>query len=126
MQPTNLLEEAKSHFEHWRAMRTKRGKIPEYLWDKVRPLLDHYPLTAISHALRVNANQIRANVQIDAGINFVEAKINSSPLPKMPIISFSGDTQTCSIEFHRANGGVLKIGALPVASLPVIIAQFMV
>jgi hypothetical protein len=27
---TNLLDHAESHFYHWRATRTKRGKIPDY------------------------------------------------------------------------------------------------
>ena len=34
-QQPNLLDDGKSHFDHWRATRIKRGKIPEYLWDKV-------------------------------------------------------------------------------------------
>ena len=31
MQQNNLLEEAKSHFDHWRLTRPKRGKIIDYL-----------------------------------------------------------------------------------------------
>ncbi len=38
-QQTDLLANVKSHFEHWRATRTKRSKISEYLWRKVKLLI---------------------------------------------------------------------------------------
>jgi len=126
MQKQTLLDEAKSHFDHWRATRTKRGKIPEYLWDKVKPLIDCYPLTAITNALSLNTNQIKENLNIDTNINFVEAKTGSPALlTSQPIITLCTNTQTCSIELHRVCGGVLKISAIPVASLSAIITQFM-
>jgi hypothetical protein len=80
MQQHALLADVKSHFDHWRATRNKRCKIPEYLWDKVKALIEHYPLTAITHALSTNTNQIRENLKIDAAINFVEAKTEVVPL----------------------------------------------
>ncbi len=127
MQQHTLLEEAKSHFDHWRATRTKRGKIPEYLWDKVKPLIDRYPLTAITNALSLNTNQIKENLNICTSINFIEAKTESlAPLTSKSITSLCTSTQTCSIELHRINGCVLKVSAIPVASLPEIITQFMV
>ena len=74
MQQNTLLDETKSHFDHWRTTRNKRGKIPEYLWDKVKPLMDHYSLTTITNALRINTNQIKENINFGLEINFVEAK----------------------------------------------------
>jgi hypothetical protein len=127
MQHNTLLDEAKSHFDHWRATRTKRGKIPGYLWEKVKPLINHYHLTAITRALNINTNQIREHLKLDENVNFVEAQTEALPLQtRQPIISLSPDSQTCSIELHRVGGCVLKINALPVASLPAIITQFMV
>ena len=126
MQQRALLDDVKSHFDHWRTTRTKRGKIPEYLWNRVKPLIEYYPLTTITNALRINTNQIRENLKIDTAIHFVEAKPEVAPmLIKKPIISSSADTQTCSIEVHRTNGGILKISAFPVASLFAVISQFM-
>ena len=122
MQQNTLLEEAKSHFDHWRLTRTKRGKIPEYLWEKVKPLITHYPLTEITRALSINTNQIREHLEMDVSINFVEAEI---PQRHQPTVSLSADIATCSIELLRVSGCVLKINALPVASLPAIITQFM-
>jgi hypothetical protein len=65
MQQNTLLDEAKSHFDHWRLTRTKRGKTPEYLWEKDKPLINRHPLTAIIHALNINTNQIREDFKID-------------------------------------------------------------
>lgn len=127
MQQHASLEEVKSHFDYWRATRTKRGKIPASLWDKVKPLLDLYPLSAITNTLSINTNQIRENLEIDpTKINFVEVKTDSLTTTKQPIIALCENTQTCSIELHRINGVVLKVSAIPIASLPSIITQFMV
>ena len=128
MQQHTSLDEVKSHFDHWRATRTKRGKIPAYLWDKVKPVLGLYPLSAITNALSINTNQIRENLEIDTtNINFVEVKTDSlTTLTKQPITALCENTQTCSIELHRINGVVLKVSAIPVTSLPSIITQFMV
>jgi len=67
------LEEVKSHFDQWRATRTKREKIPASLWDKVKLLIGCYSLTSITKALRINSNQMKENLDMDAAINFVEA-----------------------------------------------------
>lgn len=128
MQQNTSLEEAKSHFDHWRATRTKRGKIPAYLWDKVKPMLGVYPLSAITNALSINTNQIRENLEIyTTSINFVEVKTDPLATPaKQSIATLCEITQTCSIELHRVNGVILKVSTIPVASLPAIITPFMV
>jgi hypothetical protein len=39
-QDTTLLNEVKSHLEHWRTTRTKKGeRIPDHLWDKPKILI---------------------------------------------------------------------------------------
>jgi len=128
MQENSLsLDEVKSHFEHWRMTRSKqRERIPEYLWDEVKILIDHYSLQDITQALRINTGQIKDNLKIATKINFVEALLEtSSSLTSQQIVSVQNNDCICSIEFHRANGGILKINAFPVASLPAIITQFM-
>ncbi len=121
------LDEVKSHFEHWRATRTKqRERIPEYLWDHVKTLIGRYSLMDITQALRLNTSQIKDNIKTNQSIDFVEAKIVRSPaLTNKPTVSFSNSESTCSIELHRVNGGILKINAFPITSLPAIINQFM-
>src|SRR5690349_15319074 len=105
MQQHALLDDVKFHFNHWRTTRTKRGKIPEYLWNKVQSLIKHYPLSVITNALNLNTNQIRDNINIDTTIHFVEAKSEVTPTPIMKsTISLRENTQTCTIELHRSNG----------------------
>lgn len=121
------LDEVKSHFDHWRITRTKqRERIPEYLWNHVKTLIDRYSLMDITKTLRLNTSQIKDNIKINTNIHFVEAKIDKfSSLARKPIVSFSNSEHTCSIELHRINGGILKVNTLPVALLPAIINQFM-
>jgi hypothetical protein len=126
MQRTLLsLYEVKSHFQHWRATRIKRSKIPVYLWELVKQLIGHYSLTIITKALNINSNQIRDNINLDDTINFVEVGPNIKPLEPDQLSSAIDDARSCAIELHRTNGGILKISRLPVSSLSVIITQFM-
>ncbi len=53
------LDEVKSHFERWRATRSKlRERIPQHLWDEVKAILDRYPLAEVTKSLRINAYQM--------------------------------------------------------------------
>jgi hypothetical protein len=67
MQQSILFEEkltlsgVKKDFDHWRATREKRGKIPDLLDNKVKALLDYYPSTKISRTLGVNPSLIASN-----------------------------------------------------------------
>jgi hypothetical protein len=74
MQQRALLEDVKFHFDHWRTTRTKRGKIPEYLWDKVKSIMEYYPLTVITNTLRLNTNQIRENLRIESAMCLLKQK----------------------------------------------------
>ena len=67
------LDEVKLHFDHWRTTRSKRERIPVYLWDMVKQIIDSYSLTQITTTLSINTNQIKDNIDIKQSINFVEA-----------------------------------------------------
>ena len=123
----DLLSDVKSHFDHWRATRTKRGKIPEYLWEKVKLLIDKYSLTVITETLGINTNQLRENVEVKSKINFVEIVTDTTSQLSSTAqhqVSVPNNKATCSIELHRSTGGVLKISDYPIESLSVIITQF--
>ena len=123
---TNSLDDVKSHFDHWRATRTKRGKIPDYLWEKVKSLIGRYSLTTITESLSINTNQMRKHVDLGETVNFIEVSSNTATLPPsndQPTIAINHD-KTCSIELHRSSGGVLKIAEFPIESLHVMITQF--
>lgn len=106
MQQNSLtLEEVKSHFDHWRATRTKkRERIPEYLWGKVETLIERYSIADITKTLSINTGQMKDNLKsafVSTKINFVEARTEyPSSLTKHSITSFSDNNQTCSN--HRA------------------------
>lgn len=128
--PTNLtLEEVKQHFEHWRATRVKRCKIPDFLWDEVKGLIGRYPTSQIAQRLRINAYQISSGAitKSKPNITFVHAHpmFSSQETIKQSSSSLDNAMETCSLEIHRANGGILKINQFPVVSLTSIIHQFM-
>jgi hypothetical protein len=122
------LDEVKSHFDHWRATRTKkRERIPMSLWEEVRMLISRYSLSEITKILSINTGQIKDNIKLETKIGFVEVKTEPlSSQPERSSTSYLVDhNQTCSIELSRANGVVLKISLLPIDSLQRIILQFM-
>lgn len=122
------LNDVKDHFDHWRATRTKRGKIPACLWDEVKTLIGRYPTSQIAQTLHVNAYQISSGVNNKIDFTFVPARVtNSATTPAKSSLSISGvdDKDTCTFEIRRQSGCVLKITEFPVGSLAVIINQFM-
>src|SRR5436190_308625 len=121
------LEEVKSHFEHWRATRTKmREKIPQHLWDKVKILIDRYSLVHIAQVLRLNTTQIKDNLRIRPQLNFAEAKIEPQAIfSSRSLLSTSNKGQTYSVELQRPNGTILRISSLAPDSINKIISQFM-
>ena len=120
------LDDVKTHFEHWRTIRTKqRERIPQSLWDEVKTLIDRYSLSEITTALRINTSQIKDNLKIKTKINFAEAHIDISNSSHRSPISFIDKEQTCAIELHRADGNILKINSLSFVSIQKIISQFM-
>lgn len=101
------LDDVKAHFEHWRTTRTKqRERIPQYLWDEVKTILDRYSLSDITAALRINTSQIKDNLKINTKINFTEARIDTSNFLHQSSMLFTNKEQTCAIELHCANGNI--------------------
>ena len=59
---TSQLEAVVNQFEHWRATRSKRGRIPDALWALVAPLMQQYSHNEIASALRLNHAQMKERV----------------------------------------------------------------
>jgi hypothetical protein len=108
------LAELKAQFAHWRATRSKVGKIPEPLWDGVRQLTKQYGHSQIASELGLNFQQMRSKLQNDvtdeqstkdpfvpAPSGFIEAA-----LPSMA--SYGPVPQTTTLELSRPDGIVLK------------------
>ena len=56
------LEAVTTEFKHWRETRSKQGKIPEALWDKVIQLLEHHSIAELTRVLRLSHEQIRTKL----------------------------------------------------------------
>lgn len=102
------LESVNAAFEHWRETRTSQGKIPDYLWEQVKALLDTYPLSKICSTLKVSHVQIKENI-IDVVNRFQFIEVNNQAV--LPELSpeFDIHDDYCSIELCRASGDGLDI-----------------
>jgi hypothetical protein len=72
----------------------------------------------------VNAYQISTGVNSKLELTFVTAR-HAVVTPEVNKIDKTSSVGTCSLEFHRPRGGVLKITGMPLISLPAFINQFM-
>lgn len=128
---TLTLEAVKSRFDHWRATRTKRSKIPDTLWDDVRQLSKKYGYSQLSSQLGISYPQLHAHLGerdqqssldsstfnfINAGIPFLQP---SSPhLPQWPLTSGILEVQGC-------NGLNFKVTGLSQQDLVALIHTFL-
>ena len=122
--PPDQLDIVKQEFEHWRNSRPKMSKIPIYLWEMVKPLMDEYPISMISRALGLNHSQLKQNVT-EQSISFVEAvSCTTSEVEIHQPMDDSSLEHKCDIELKRPCGSVLKINALPTSVITTLIPSF--
>jgi len=57
------LSRTRALFEHWRATRSGREKIPEQLWQAVIALRDRYPASPLCRELHLSAGALRARLR---------------------------------------------------------------
>lgn len=117
------LSSVKEAFTHWRATRLRQGKIPDYLWEQVRGLLNDYPIAKICSALSISTVQIREKLlpKEDAAIQFVEVKEPFHVVTMPPC----EQSDVCTIELHRPCGSIFKVNRLPVSLVSQLITDFM-
>ena len=120
----NKLETVKQAFRHWRTTRTRRGQIPDELWEQVKGLLGDYTLSKISSHLGISLIQIRKKlvpVQ-NTSLQFVEVKGK----PTMMDSEFLSNSDVpCSVELHRPCGSILKINAVPMSRVSKLMLDFL-
>jgi hypothetical protein len=108
------LESVVRQFEHWRATRKKRERIPDTLWKLVAPLMNQYGHNEIAIALKVNHGQLRKYVQ--PLLSHTQQK--STTFVECPL---SIATSSVVLEFACRNGSMVKIsGLLAVEMQPLI------
>lgn len=122
--PLNQLDIVKQEFKHWRNSRPKMSKIPIYLWEMVKPLIDEYPISIISRTLGLNHSQLKQNVT-EQSVSFVEAiSCTTSEAEIHQPTDDSSFEHKCDIELKRPCGCVLKINALPLSVITTLIPSF--
>lgn len=118
------LDIVKQAFQEWRDSRPKVGKIPLYLWEMVKPLMNEYPISIVSRSLGLSYSQLKQNV-IEQSISFVEAvSCTTSKIEVQPPTVEHTHEQKCDIELKRPCGSVLKINALPISIITTLIPSF--
>lgn len=120
----DTLKLVKEAFVHWRTTRLRQGKIPDYLWEQVRGLLNDYPLVKICSALSISTVQIREQLlpKEDVAIQFVEVK---EALTVDTRITQVGQSDVCAIELYRSCGSIFKASTMPVSVVSQLITDFM-
>ncbi len=115
--PSSLtLESVKEKFEHWRATREKRGRIPDALWELVIPLAHQYSYTEIASALSVNHSQLKEHLQ-----QSLSAQKAMTPFVECPLPIRAPETLISTLEFFCKNGSSVKISGMTTAEmLPVV------
>lgn len=78
------IEEVEQQFKQWRLKKQPREKIPNYLWDLVRQLMERYPPSRIIKQLGLSTKQMRrkglfplTNEQPQEGTPFVNINLPS-------------------------------------------------
>ncbi len=118
------LDIVKQAFQEWRDSRPKIGKIPLYLWEMVKPLMDEYPISMVSRSLGLSHSQLKQNV-IEQSVSFVEAVAGTtSDIEVHQSTIENNHDQKCDIELKRPCGSVLKINALPISVVTTLIPSF--
>src|SRR3954454_23325545 len=74
------LSRTRALFEHWRATRSGRGKIPEELWQAVIALRDRYPASQLCRELHLSAGALRARLRESEGQPAASATAEFVPL----------------------------------------------
>ncbi len=116
---TNL-EVVRQSFENWRSTREKFGPIPEDLWSSAVELTETYPVTKVSHALRLNYTDLKKRAN-QSGSSLLPRKIGKSSGPDKLFpaafldISGIGNPQSkeepseCSMEIRDGAGLSMKM-----------------
>lgn len=121
-QQLDSIDQVKQAFTKWRDQRPKRCPIPDYLWDKVKPLLDEYPRSMITRVLGISSSQLRSRFS-SGEITFVEAVTSDIHQSSDNQSAISTD-HSCDVELKRPCGSILKINGLPVSVVTTLIPSF--
>ena len=95
----DTLDTVRHQFEQWRSNRTKRGPIPQHLWEAAVHLCKTHPITHVCRDLRLSFADLKKRLP-DAGA--------SVPFMEVDLSCLAGGWR---IECVRADGARLSISA---------------
>ena len=99
------LSRTRALFEHWRATRSGRGKIPEELWQAVIALRDRYSASPLCRELHLSAGALRARLQEAEAQSSSAATAEFVPLRLETLTAGSGPTSKVVRSFHPSGLG---------------------
>lgn len=111
------LESVKQKFDHWRATRGKRGRIPDTLWELVAPLMHQYRHTEISSALSLNHSQLKKQLQ---QISSISNEV--TPFVECSLPDHAPEIANSVLEFISKNGTSVKISGITTAEMTPIVS----
>jgi hypothetical protein len=102
------LESVQQQFETWRSNRTKRGPIPEPLWEAAAGLCRHHPITHVCRRLRLSFTDLkkRLSASSSASVQFMDLDLSwltgpwhmECERPDGSKLRFSGNGQAPAME----------------------------
>tara|TARA_R110002110_G_C13449779_1_gene716955 strand:+ start:83 stop:499 length:417 start_codon:yes stop_codon:yes gene_type:complete len=124
------LNQVNQQFDQFRSERKKQTKFPDTLWQQAITLLEHHSMTEVSRALRVSAQQIKAQMHKNRSKNgvqmdFVEVKQSAEKCESFNIKPQEDDALKTKVEIKRPDGAYLIINQLPEAALSQLLTHFM-
>src|ERR671932_2520638 len=109
------LSRTRALFEHWRATRSGREKVPEELWQAVIALRDRYPASQLCRELHLSAGALRARLREAEAQPACAATAEFVPLPLealgLPVANRTATPAEASIRlvWERADGTRMRL-----------------
>jgi len=126
------LKQVEADFEKWRKTKLHHNiRIPEYLWQKVIPLLKHYKISKITSTLKLSGEQINQKLKQLKLPAIKNKSIKSSANKTIKFLELTGkptlidSNAVTKIEISSANGSKLCMDAVPIAHVQQIINCFL-
>ncbi len=106
------LDQVKESFNIWRKTRSKRGRIPEGLWQSALKLYPHFSAYRICKNLRLGYKEFKARLPKSAPA-FLPTLPTKTPTSSSPFIEVSLSSSTSdlniNLEYSKVDGSCLKL-----------------
>ncbi len=102
------LEVVRHQFEPWRKTRSRRGRIPEALWQAAAELRRDHSIFSVSRALRLNFNDLNDRVLKTKGIGFAVGQRPDLGFVKLDFGGPIGSSE-CLVEMEAPNGTRIRM-----------------